>query len=77
MEDVQVEWESAEGGDAGAVGSQVTGSPEGTLMGLGFVLRGSSVCHGCCHHLRSHCLGSDPCAATYMLCNPGEITGPL
>ena len=38
MEDMQVEWESAEGGEAGVVGSQVTGSPEGTLMGLGFVL---------------------------------------
>ena len=38
MEDVQVEWEGAEGGGAGVVGGQVTGSPAHTLMGLGFVL---------------------------------------
>lgn len=38
MEDMQVEREGAEGGGAGVVGGQVTGSPARTLMGLGFVL---------------------------------------
>lgn len=38
MEDMQVEREGAEGGGAGVVGDQVTGSPAHTLMGLGFVL---------------------------------------
>lgn len=33
-----MEWEGAEAGGAGVVGGQLTGSPAGTLMGLGFVL---------------------------------------